>query len=231
MGKLWFIIDPLTQMLVYYFLCVVLMRASFGNVHPLLLLTTGIVNYSIFQAIVGSATSSISKASKILLQVKIEPLIFTAISTLFAIYRVAPSWVMILLFYLYYSTAEMITPLLFLYPLLLLALIFMAWNVAIIVATLSAFFQDIGKFTTNSLIILRFLCPTIYMASFVPEKYLLIYYANPLATLFALFQSVLFGANWPPQQACVWLLVCFLILPMLAYLVYNRCHNHFTKAF
>ncbi len=106
LGKLWFIIDPLTQMLVYYFLCVVLMRASFGNVHPLLLLTTGIVHYSIFQAIVGSATSSISKASKILLQVKIEPLIFTAISTLFAIYRVAPSLVMILLFYLYYRHAR-----------------------------------------------------------------------------------------------------------------------------
>ncbi len=230
LGRLWYFLNPLAQMLIYYFLVVVIFnRQGIDGVHPFILIATGITHYLFFQqAIVASCNSIISNES-LLMQVRVEPATFTAVSFMDSIRNFG---FMLLVFAGFFiAVGPPLTWRVAAYPAILLALFVAAWAACLLLSTLMVFFRDIQQLANISLRILMYLSPVIYPVSFVPEKYQTLYLLNPIGCLFALLQWSLLGGPLPPASGLAALGIALAGFFVLAHVVYRRQRDKITKYF
>lgn len=230
LGQLWVLLNPLAQMLIYYFLiAVVFRRGATAGIHPFIMVMAGITHYVFFQQTVQRSAESVLGAEGLLMQVPLEPAIFTAVMFLEALRDLAATLVIFWISYLWIGPG--ITWRIAAYPIALGLLLAMSWSLGLLFATLQVFFRDMRQLLSIALRILLYLSPVVYMVSFVPESYRWLYLLNPIACLFAIFQWSLLNGPAPAIWQIAVLLSVVLALAMVAHVVYQRLKIRFTKAF
>jgi len=229
LGHAWYVINPLAMAGVYYFLFVVLFRRSFGAVHPLVLIMVGITHWLFISNVVNSGCRAILNNQSLLMQVKIEPLVFPAVSFWNNIKDFTIT--ILVLTFLYFFLGPPLSVKLLAYPLILILLLVGAWSMSVICATFTVFYRDLPPMFSIVLRFLMYLAPVVYPVTFVPEEYLVMYLANPIATIFNLIQWSALGVPLPPSWAILNLGFCLLMLWWLAHQSYLRFSKTFTKAF
>ncbi len=230
MGRMWFLVTPLTHMLIYYFFLVIVLGArNRMGVNPFVFIMTGLTHYLFFTRAVNTSSGAILNNAKLLMQVKLEPLIFTAVTfnqalidfiIWFGVYGV---FYVILGPHVSWATAF--------YPLVLITLLVMAWSMSVLVSCLAVFIRDVQYFIPLAFRMLLYLSPVIYPVSFVEKKYHAFYFLNPLAGLFAGLQWTLLGGPFPPVPSLVICGVFVVLLVIAAHVVYTLGKHRFTKIF
>lgn len=229
LGHAWFVIGPLAQMAIYYFLIVVLFRRSMGDVHPLVFLMTGITHYIFFQQAINGSCSAILGNHSLLMQIKIEPLIFTAIRFRESIADFKISLALLAGMYLIWGPP--LSWKIAFYPLVLGVLGLITWCFCITAASLTVFFRDIPHLVRIVFRLLMYMCPVVYPLAFVPENRLGLYLLNPIGTVFATLQWTLVKGQAPPEFSFVPLAIFLVILIFVSHIFYLRVRSKFTKAF
>ena len=162
-----------------------------------------------------------------MLQVKIEPMSFVAISTLKALLDAryyVPLYIITLALYGIYPSKNIVW-----YPFILALLIMTSWAVALLFSVTYVYFRDIREISTITLRLLLYMCPVIYPSTFVPEKYVDVYYLNPFATLFAMFKASILGDPFPPAFHMAYSVFFFFLLLVSAHILYNRLAGNLLK--
>lgn len=228
--ELWLVIDPLAQMLIYYFLVVIVFKArNPDGPHPFLFIMTGIVHYLFLnQAVAASGQSLISQRS-LLIQLKLEPVVIIMAQFYRSVSEFLIAGVLYIIAYLLLGPPP--TWRLALYPLVLFELFLIAWLLSVIVASLAVYFRDLDQLTKIVMRVMMYLAPVIYMVTFVPEHLRDLYLLNPIACVFNLFQWCLLNAPPPPPHAMASLAAFTLVLFLAAHAIYFRARPGFTKAF
>lgn len=160
LGKLWFILNPLAQVVIYYFLVVVIFRAGLRQgISPFVLIMMGLTHYGLLQQSISAAGNVILQREKLLLQVRIEPIIFVAAS----FYNSIKDFTIALAVYI--VAHAMIGPELswraWYYPAILLLAATFAWSGCLLMATLSVFFRDLQNLVQVAMRILMYLSPVL----------------------------------------------------------------------
>jgi lipopolysaccharide transport system permease protein len=228
LGQGWLIVAPLTEMAIYYFLIVIIFKVKpGGSVHPFVLLMTGLTHFLFLQQVLTAECSAILRHERILLQVRLEPLVFTAIT----FYEHTQKWVisLILLALVYFNMGPSVSSKILFYPCVLLLLCIIGWSGSVLFSALGIFLRDLPNILTIMLRITMYFSPVLYETSFVPDAYRGIYLYNPIACLFALLQwSTLEGSC--PSFGPVLVLMAFTIgCFVLAHYLFNRMKPSFTK--
>lgn len=228
LGRAWMLIEPLGQMLIYYFIVVVVFQAGsrFG-VNPFVFIMMGLTHYVFLNKATSIASNSFLTRRAILMQVKIEPLVFLWVDMFKACADLAVALVLYSVFYLALGPGG--TWNLLWYPVLLSVLLMVSYSLSLLFATLMVVVRDVGKIRGILMRLMMYLSPVIYTVEFVPETYRAIYLYNPIACLFALFQWCLFDATFPPIGPVVSMAVCFGILAAAAHAAYDSLEPKFTK--
>jgi lipopolysaccharide transport system permease protein len=230
LGRSWYLLNPLAQMLIYYFLVVIVFdRQGIDGVHPFILIATGITHYLFLQNAIVTSCSSIVGNESLLMQIRIEPVTFTAVTFTDALRNFG---FMLLVFGAFFAFAgpSLAWKAAF-YPFILLLLCALAWICCLIVSTLTVFFRDIQQLSGIVLRILMYLSLVIYPLSFIPEQYQTLYLLNPIACLFALLQWSLLGGAFPPLLPIVSLAVVFVTFLLSAHWIYVNRKDKITKHF
>lgn len=107
-------------------------------------------------------------------------------------------------------------------PLLIVFQILMALGLALPIATLSAFYQDVQHAMPILLTTLFYISPIFYSVDLVPEAVRSLYMLNPLAGLFTLFQAVAYGGQPPSMDLLLAVGGVAVILPLVGYAVFTR---------
>jgi ABC-type polysaccharide/polyol phosphate export permease len=234
-GRAWMVLEPLAHMAIYYFLvAVVFQRRDIGGMHPFVFIMVGLSHYLFLQKSLLGSCRSILGQEGLLMQVAIEPMVFSAVTFFKHVHNFVISILIFAAIYLWKGPSAGTHQAW--YPACLAALLVVAWSWSLILGLLTVFFRDLQNLSTIALRLLLYLSPVVYPLSFVPERQWglplrELYLLNPVASLFALLQWSLVGGD-PPGSQAVAVTVVFLVVSVLAaHLLYRRLTPMITKSF
>lgn len=187
-GYLWWMLDPLIFMLIYYILVVVIMQR--GDNDYLVFVFLALLPWRWFTSSVNEGVVSIKNRSKLIKQIYfpkvVLPIISIASNTVSFI--IAFGLLILLLLILTITGFKIGLAVLFL-PFIIIVQLLFTIGITIILSHLNVFYADVENLVKYLLRIWFFLSPGIYSITMIPDKYLPIFRLNPFTLLFESYRD------------------------------------------
>ena len=238
LGNIWWVLDPLLQMVVYVVFVAVILQASNPD-YPLFILSA-ILPWKWFTATVNDATSSVVSQERLIKQIQFPKIVLPVASTMAGVVGFAFGLLALALIMLFYRDRISIN-LLFIPAIAMVQFVF-TLGVALAVSSVNVFFRDLGNVLRHLLRLWFYLSPALFSltrlenTAFMQERPYLMDLArlNPFAILFESYRAVIYGTpdggpalpNW---SALAGLLVASVILVGLTTVLFKRLEPSFAK--
>lgn len=226
LGNLWWLLEPLFWMLIYWLFVGVILNRGEQN-YPFFILC-GLIPFRAFSMSQNQSVKSIVSKQALMLQTPF-PKIFIPLSYVFSNHIKFGFGLIILLgFSIFLYGSPDITFLLL--PLPLLFQITLGSGFALMLSIMGAYFKDLStlmQFVTRALI---FFSPILYTIERVPEKYQTIFMLNPIAIFVTLYRSILMHTgtiNW--TYVLIGVVESIVVLSVGLFVFYKFCNEIMKK--
>ena len=224
-GLLWWVLDPLFQMVVYAtFIGLILSRGSPD--YPIFILTAIISWELLVKGTQGSARATLRK-ERAMRQVAFPKTILPLSEVIGAGARFVFAFGVLLVvavpFGFYPSLEALLVA-----PIALVQLTLTA-GIAFFVSALNVFFRDATKIITYVFRMGFFLSPALYPVSMVPDRFRPIYELNPFVTLFDAYRGIVMEHSMPDWSSLGIVAAGSLVALVLGYLFFVRLQRSFAK--
>jgi ABC-type polysaccharide/polyol phosphate export permease len=230
LGNLWWILDPLLQMVVYVVLVTVIFKIS-KEAYPLFVFSA-ILPWKWFSSSINDGIMSVTSRERIIKQVKFPKIVLPVAATVGGIANFAfgliPLMALMLLFY-----REKITWYLLLIPAIAAVQFVFSLACAITVAGVNVFFRDIANMARHALRLWFYLSPALYSyhdvagrAGGLVGKIMVL---NPWTPLFESYRDVIYDGTMPNWLWLFALLLASTVFLGLAMLFFKRVEPSFAK--
>jgi ABC-type polysaccharide/polyol phosphate export permease len=241
LGNIWWVLDPLLQMLVYVVFIAIIVPKQMPD-YPLFIFAA-ILPWKWFSASITDATTSIVRQDQLIKQIQFPKLVLPVAATTAGIVSFAFGTAALGLLMLVYS--DRITPWLVFIPVIAAVQFVFTLACAILVAAGNVFFRDLGNVVGHVLRLWWFLSPGLYSLAnldnigvFKTHPILqTLANANPFAVLFEAYRSVIYGTatiagkpNGPPNLVSLAvLLVASIGFLAVTTIIFKRLEPNFAK--
>jgi ABC-type polysaccharide/polyol phosphate export permease len=242
LGNLWWVFDPLLQMLVYVILVVVIFDRK--QVDYPLFIFAAILPWKWFTAAVNDSIVSVSSQDRLIKQVRFPKIVLPAAAVSAGVVNFAFGMVPLIILTFFWYPARL-TPFMLLVPVIAIVQLVFSLAIGLVVSTINVFYRDIANISRHALRLWFYLSPALYGVSTIkglsdahPELYRLMQ-LNPFFTLFNAYRIVIYGQElpgglaspptWPDWTSLGILFVVSLILLMLATVFFKRIEPTFAK--
>lgn len=226
LGYFWWLLDPLLNVAVYYFLVVIILERNSPG-YPVFLVI-GLVVWRWISSSINSSANAILRYSSIINQVylpkSIFPLSFTitqlvnfmfgliVIAIFLVVNGVVPTWHVILL------------------PVLLLITLAFLLAIGFILGYITVFVRDIDNLLTHIIRLFFYASPIIWEGGRLPPEYGFIVAVNPIAIIVESYRDILMHHQLPDffKLSIIFVISVIAIIYMLHY--YNRNEHKIIKA-
>ena len=243
LGNVWWVVDPLLQMLVY----VVLVSVIFDRPQPdyALWVFAAILPWKWFTSSITDGIASVVGMERLIKQISFPKLVLPVAGVVAGVanffFGLIPLFGLMLLFY-----SDRITPWLLAIPIVAAVQFLVTLPIAIVVAAINVFYRDVGNLARHVLRLAFYVSPGIYAADLLTnatEKlpFLKIFIAlNPWVILFTSYHNIIYG-TWDAKtktqtfpMAPDWvglgiLSIVSLLVLALAILFFKRLEPSFAK--
>lgn len=186
-GFLWWIIEPLLHMAVYYLVFAVLMQRGGEDFVPFLLV--GLVTWRWFHVSLMQGSNAISGNKRLMQQLYITKLLFPAVSMLGNAIKFLFTLLILFVFLWLYGmmpTAQYVA-----LPALLAVQMLFILGCTFVAAAVIPFVPDLRMVLDNALRAMMFLSGIFFSGDIVPESLKVWFYLNPMAVLLESYRAVL----------------------------------------
>ena len=238
LGNIWWVLDPLLQMVVYVVFLSIVVRNGPPD-YPLFIFAA-ILPWKWFSATVTDSTSSIVRHDQLIKQIQFPKLVLPVAASTAGIVGFAFGTVALGILMLFFS--DRISPYLLFIPLIAVVQFVFTLAVAILVSAGNVFFRDLGNLEGHVLRLWWFLSPGLYSLAALDQVPLFkdhpslaaLAAANPFAILFEAYRAVIYGTPTgppgPPNFASLaTLFVASVGLLALTTIVFKRLEPNFAK--
>ena len=233
LGNIWWIIDPLLQMLVYVILVAVILKTSITD-YPLFVFCA-ILPWKWFSSTVSDGVTSVSMHDKLIKQINFPKLVLPFAAVIAGIVNFAFGMIPLLgLTVLFYS--DRLSPWILLVPLVAIPQLVFSLAVATILAGCNVFYRDIGNLARHLLRFWFYLSPALYGSDKIaelsqkPHEWVGTLFAlNPWTWLFNGYRDVIYNDRAPDLLALGAVTGVSLVLLGLAILFFKRVEPTFAK--
>lgn len=240
-GQLWWILDPLLQMAVYFVLVVIIFNRPTPG-FPLFIFVA-ILPWKWFTASINEAMLSVTGRQALIRQIQFPKIILPTAAVVAGTMSFLFGLIALAIVYLFYL--DRISIWLLCLPLIAVIQFVFTLALGILFSALNAFFRDIQNVLSHVLRLWFYLSPALYGPSTIasletshPELFRIMQ-LNPFYTLFTAYRSVIYGAETanngsvPPMQpdwaALGGLALGSVILLVLATIFFKRIEPSFAK--
>jgi ABC-type polysaccharide/polyol phosphate export permease len=234
LGNLWWVIDPLLQMLVYYILVgVILGRGKPGEDFPLFIFTA-ILPWKWFTECVQGGANSVVSGQQLIKQIYfpklVLPLATTASSTVSFAFGIIPLVGLMLVAFPHRITAWML-----LIPVVAVVQLVFSLGLAIGVSAINVFYRDVGNVTRHVLRFWFYLSPSLYSIDDVQkiargnELILFWYKINPFTYILGSYRNVIYYGTAPDWPGLIAVFGISIVVLALAILLFKRAEPQFAK--
>ncbi|MBI4981616.1 MAG: ABC transporter permease [Candidatus Omnitrophica bacterium] len=205
LGVSWALINPLMQMFVWAFVFGVIAKFPSSGVPYVLITLSGTIAWSYFSEIVNGAGNAMLTNTNLISKIYFPRLIVPLSVVLRALLDFVIAAILLILM-MFYLRVPLSLPIIFL-PIFIVLITLVSSGVGLWAAAISVRFRDVGKILPYFIQILFFLTPVAYLKSAIPQKYLWLYYLNPVTGaidgLRWAFLGITFSWNWLVLQALI----------------------------
>jgi ABC-type polysaccharide/polyol phosphate export permease len=198
LGFFWWLLDPALQIMIYYFVVVVVFERARGVDYGIYL-AIGLIVWRWIASSVTSATRSITSQSAIITQVYLPKATFPLCTVLSQMINFGFGLVIVaacLLFFQVRPGAAMIW-----LPMVISVQMLLLLAVSLMVAYLSVFVRDMEMLVRHFLRLGFYGSPVIWYADMIPERMTWLLAVNPVASLLEAYRSIIIHntapAMWP----------------------------------
>jgi ABC-type polysaccharide/polyol phosphate export permease len=230
LGNIWWILDPLLQMVVYVVLVTVIFKVN-KDAYPLFVFSA-ILPWKWFSSAINDGITSVTTRERIIKQVKFPKIVLPVSATIGGIANFAfgliPLFGLMLLFY-----QDRISWYLLLIPAIAAVQFVFTLACAVLVAGVNVFFRDIANVARHALRLWFYLSPALYsyhdvagrLGGVVGKLMVL----NPWTPLFESYRDVIYNETMPNWLWLFALLVASTVFLGLATLFFKRVEPSFAK--
>lgn len=240
LGNLWWILDPLLQMIVYVVLVSLIARGAGIDDYPLFIFAA-ILPWKWFTVSVIDATSSVASQDRLIKQIAFPKIVLPVAATSAGV--VGFLFGLIPLLGLMLFSPERITPYLLLIPIIAAVQLIFTLAMALFVSAGNVFFRDLGNVMRHVLRLWFYLSPGLYSLALLDEVRMLDEYpilrilleANPFAILFEAYRAVIWGTvdggppTFPDWGELAVLAVASTAFLAVATVAFKRLEPNFAK--
>jgi ABC-type polysaccharide/polyol phosphate export permease len=232
LGNVWWVIDPLLQMLVYLILVTVIFQRD-TPAYPLFLFGA-ILPWKWFNTSITSGIASVVGMERLIKQINFPKLVLPVASVIAGVanffFGLIPLGVLIVAFY-----GDRATPWLLLIPVVAFVQLLFTLPVAIVLGALNVFYRDIGNLSGHLLRLAFYISPGLYAIDLTykaADKYPLlapIILGNPWNVLFTSYRNVIYDGKAPDWAGLGVLSVVSIGLLAIAIVIFKRLEPTFAK--
>ena len=241
LGNVWWILDPLLQMVVYVIFISIIGRQGAPD-YPLFIFAA-ILPWKWFSAVISDATSSVVRHDRLIKQIAFPKLVLPMATTTAGVVGFAWGLIPLGIILLLHIESGRLTPFLLLLPVVAVVQFVFTLATAILVSAANVFFRDLGNAISHALRLWWFLSPGLYSLAwlddvkFVRDNPNIAFLAglNPFAVLFEAYRSIIYGGpNGELPRLPDFVALGFLLLGSLAFLglciiFFKRVEPDFAK--
>ncbi|SFB27323.1 teichoic acid transport system permease protein [Lentibacillus halodurans] len=226
LGYFWWLLDPLLNVLVYYFLVVIILGRGDEN-YPVFLVI-GLVVWRWISSAVNSSAKSILRYSSIINQVYLPKSIFPLSFTISQMFNFLFGLIVIAMFLVFFG----VTPEWHIVYLPLLVMITMIFLLAVgfVLAYVTVFVRDIDNILTYVTRIFFYASPIIWQGGRLPDKYSFFVDINPIAIIVSAYRDILMRQTSPDFTGLLVITVISIAVGVLALYHYSRNEHKIIKA-
>jgi ABC-type polysaccharide/polyol phosphate export permease len=242
LGNLWWILDPVLQMVVYVVFVSILLATKAQPDYPLFIFAA-ILPYKWFSSVVTDATVSVIKDAALIRQIAFPKIILPVASATGGVVGFAWGLIPLTLVTLLYGR---LTPFILWVPIIALVQYVFSIAAAIFVSAANVFFRDLGNVAGHLLRLWWFLSPSLYSLQmlddyrFVREHPIVgtLAHLNPFAILFDAYRGVIYGSSVSPYAPpsggpdlvnLAGLLIASVVLVAVSAVFFKRLEPEFAK--
>jgi ABC-type polysaccharide/polyol phosphate export permease len=232
LGNVWWVLDPLLQMLVYVLLVSVILDRKQAD-YPLFIFAA-ILPWKWFTTAVGDAITSVSSQDRLIKQLQFPKIVLPTAATVAGVVNFAFGCLALagLLVIFYQDRA---TPFLVLLPVIAAVQFVFTLAVAYAVSAVNVFYRDVGNVSRHALRLWFYLSPGLYgvatlksIGDHYPLLIQLMSY-NPFFVLFNAYRAVIYDKTAPDWTSLSVLLVASFALLALTTVLFKRVEPSFAK--
>ena len=240
LGNLWWILDPLLQMVVYVVFITIVARGRSVDDYPLFIFAA-ILPWKWYSAVISDATNAVVRQDKLIRQIAFPKLVLPVATATAGV--VGFAWGLVPLLALYYFYQDRLSVMLIWIPVIAAVQYVFTLASAILISAANVFFRDLGNAVGHVLRLWWFLSPGLYslsaldgLAVFQHHPWLAFLAGlNPFAVLFEAYRAVAYGTpdggmpHPPDVVALGFLLLGSLVFLAVCILFFKRAEPDFAK--
>jgi len=240
LGNLWWVIDPLLQMVVYVVLVTLISRGQNIEHYPLFIFAA-ILPWKWFSASVTDATTSVTSQDRLIKQIQFPKIVLPVAATSAGV--VGFAFGLIPLAAIILISLGSFSPFLLFLPVIAAVQFLFTLAFALFMAAGNVFFRDLGNVSRHLLRLWFYLSPALYSLAVLDEVRLLdqfpilrvLLQLNPFAILFEAYRAVIWGVpgdispRLPDLSGLGLLAVGSLVFLAVATVVFKRLEPKFAK--
>jgi lipopolysaccharide transport system permease protein len=228
LGNIWWVLDPLLQMLVYVILVSVIFQRATEDYA--LFVFAAILPWKWFSASVNDSITAVTTRERIIKQVSFPKIVLPVAATSSGIVSFAFGMIPLLgLTVLFYS--DRLSLFFLLIPVVAVVQLVFTLGIAIFVSAVNVFFRDIGNVARHGMRIWFYLSPGLYGLDALTGNPTLqsLMRLNPWATLFESYRDLIYYGTFPQWGPLAILLVLSIVFLGIAMIFFKRVEPAFAK--
>lgn len=226
LGFLWWVLEPLLFMGVFYFVFNVGLRRGDADYMPFLL--SGLIAWKWFASSVEGGANAVSKNAGMIQQVYIPKFILPGIMLISNTCKFLLVFLVCILVWLLVFDKPVTLSWLALPAVILLQFVFTA-GVLCMVASMVPFFPDLRPLLANVIMLLLFTSGIFFDIEKTPEEVRRILVLNPVALMVQLYRKVMMDHEWPDPGRMLFVLVCGLVCLAIGMWIFVRFDRVYPK--
>ena len=227
-GQIWWVLDPLLQMAVYFLLFAVMLRTSIPD-YPLFLFVA-ILPWKWFSTTLNQATLSITGHQSLIRQVQFPKIVLPTAAVVAGTMSFGFGLIALAMVYLFYLDRLSIWVVCL--PAIAAVQFVLTLALGILFGALNAFFRDVQNVMTHALRLLFYvsgaLIPLDTIAISHPSLYAILS-LNPFAVLFKAYRAVTYGTTAPDWAALGIVLAFSVVLLLGSIYLFKRVEPAFAR--
>lgn len=228
LGYFWWLLDPLLNVMVYYFLVVIILGRGDDVENFPVFLVIGLVVWRWISSAVNSSAKSILRYSSIINQVYLPKSIFPLSFTISQMFNFLFGLIVIGMFLTFFG----IMPewhIVYLPLLILITMIFLM-AVGFVLAYITVFVRDIDNILTYVTRIFFYASPIIWVGGRLPPEYSIFVDINPIAIIVTAYRDILMNHQTPDFTSLGIITVVSIVVGVIMLYHYSKNEHKIIKA-
>lgn len=198
LGPVWFFIQPIVTSLTFTVIFGNLAKVPTDGVPPLLFYLCGITLWNYFADTLNKTSDTFTTNAGIFGKVYFPRMIVPLSIVLSNLIKLAVQFLLfVLVWFYYYQHGDKLnlTTGIFLVPYLIVLMGFLGLSFGIIISSLTTRYRDLKFLVVFGVQLLMYASPIVYPLSIVPQKYKIVFLANPVTSIIETFKYAFLGVG------------------------------------